>query len=172
MLRRATGVIAALCSLTIVGTGAAQAAPPAHVGPFTESYSFIGMSCDGFDILIEGTLTARFTVYFDSEGEVDRVVEHVAAPHDVLTNTVTGESIVVRAHFTHLDERVAGTDTFTRAITGFRYLVTRPGEGIVLRDVGRIEYATPEQVEVTFSAGVHDLAYDVDIEPAFCALLS
>lgn len=172
MPRPAMTAIAALCSLAIAGTDAARAAGPEHFGPFEDSGSFIGMSCDGFDILIEGTVSTSFTVFLDDAGEVERVIERVAAPHDVLTNTVTGESIVVRGHFKHVDERVAGTDSFTRTITGFRYLVTRPGEGIVLRDVGRIAYATPDQLEVSFSAGVHDLAYDADIEPAFCALLA
>jgi hypothetical protein len=82
----------------------------------------------------------------------------------VLTNTVTGESIVNRGEFTHFYERNPGTDTFKVAITA--------GEGVVLRDVGRIVYATQFQEDVLFSAGAHQLAYDPDIEPAFCAALA
>jgi hypothetical protein len=130
------------------------------------------MSCDGFDILIEGTETRRITVYFDEQGEVDHAIERVSAPRDVLTNTVTGESIVNRGQFTHFYTRNPGADTFRVAITGFRYFVNRAGEGVVLRDVGRIVYATELQEEVLFSAGVHELAYDADIERAFCSVLS
>ena len=150
---------------------AARAAGPEHAGPFSDTYSFIGMSCDGFDIRIEGTETRSATVFFDDQGQVDHVIERVLAPHDVLTNTVTGEAIVNRGQFTHFYERNPGTDTFRVAITGFRYFVNRAGEGVVLRDVGRIVYATQFQEDVLFSAGAHQLAYDPDIEPAFCAAL-
>jgi hypothetical protein len=158
----------ALCLLP----AAARAAGPEHVGPFTDTYSFIGPSCDGFDIRIEGTETRSATVFFDDEGEVDHVIERVVAPHDVLTNTVTGESIVLRGEFTHFYDRNPGTDSFTVAITGFRYFVNRQGEGVVLRDVGRIVYATQFQQDVLFAAGVHELAYDADIAPALCAALA
>jgi hypothetical protein len=151
---------------------AARAAGPEHIGPFSDTYSFIGMSCDGFDIRIEGTETRSATVFSDDQGEVDRVIERVRAPHDVLTNTVTGESIVNRGKFTHFYQRNPGSDTFKVAITGFRYFVNRAGEGVVLRDVGRIVYATQFQEDILFSAGVHELAYDADIEPAFCAVLA
>jgi hypothetical protein len=151
---------------------AAGATGPERLGPFSDSYSFIGMHCDGFDVLIEGTETRRATLFFDEQGEVDHVIERVVAPHDVLTNTVTGESIVNRGQFTHFYTRNPGADTFSVAITGFRYFVNRAGEGVVLRDVGRIVYATQFQEDVLFSAGVHELAYDPDIEPAFCAALA
>jgi hypothetical protein len=151
---------------------AAGAAGPGFFGPITDTYSFTGMNCDGFDVLIEGTETRSATVFFDDQGEVDRVIERVVAPHDVLTNTVTGESIVNRGEFTHFYTRNPGADTFSVAITGFRYFVNRAGEGVVLRDVGRIVYATDLQEDVLFSAGVHELAYDPDIEPAFCSVLS
>ena len=163
-------VVAVLAALAV--PPAAGAAGPEHLGPFTDTYSFIGMSCNGFDIRIEGTETRSATVFLDDTGEVDRVIERVAAPRDVLTNTVTGESIVNRGEFTHFYQRSPDTDTFAVAITGFRYFVNRAGEGVVLRDVGRIVYATQFQEEVLFSAGIHQLAYDADIEPAFCAALA
>jgi hypothetical protein len=169
---RAISSIAVLCSVAVLAPATAPAAGPAHLGPFVDTYSFIGMSCDGFDIRIEGTETRRATVFFDDQGQVDHVIERVVAPHDVLTNTVTGESIVNRGEFTHFYQRNPGTDTFKVAITGFRYFVNRAGEGVVLRDVGRIVYATQFQEEVLFSAGVHELAYEADIEPTFCAALA
>jgi hypothetical protein len=162
----------AMLVLCLLPAAAARAAGPEHIGPFSDTYSFIGMSCDGFDIRIEGTETRRATLFFDSQGEVDHVIERAVAPHDVLTNTVTGESIVNRGQFTHFYQRNPGSDTFSVAITGFRYFVNRAGEGVVLRDVGRIVYATQFQEDVLFSAGVHELAYEADIEPAFCAVLA
>jgi len=158
--------------LCLLPAAAARAADPEHIGPFSDTYSFIGMTCDGFDIRIEGTETRSATLFFGDQAQLDRVIERVVAPHDVLTNTVTGESIVNRGEFTHFYQRNPGSDTFKVAITGFRYFVNRAGDGVVLRDVGRIIYATQFQEDVLFSAGVHELAYDADIEPAFCAALA
>lgn len=172
MFGRAISSIAVLCSVAVLAPATAPAAGPVHLGPFVDTYSFIGMSCDGFDIRIEGTETRSATVFFDDQGQVDHVIERVVAPHDVLTNTVTGDSIVNRGEFTHFYQRNPGTDTFKVAITGFRYFVNRAGEGVVLRDVGRIVYATEAQEKVLFSAGVHELAYEADIEPTFCAALA
>lgn len=162
---------ASLCAALAIAA-VAQAAGPERLGPFVNSYADVGISCDGFDILIEGTETRTAKVFRDDTGDVTRVIERVSAPHDVLTNTVTGKSIVVRAHFTHFDERVPGTDTFTRTITGFRYFVNQAGEGVLLRDVGRIVYATVDQQAILFSAGAHELAFDADVEASLCDALS
>jgi hypothetical protein len=155
----------------MVAATTASAAAPAEFGPFTESYSFIGMSCDGFDILIQGTETQRFTVYFDDLGNVTRVVKHDSAPHDTFTNTVTGKSIVVRGEFDETMTPIPGTDEATKTIVGFRYMVNEPGVGVTIRDVGRITYGDFEQTIVLWEAGEHDLALD-SIEPTFCAALA
>jgi hypothetical protein len=173
---RTARMLALIVWASLLTLGMAIPASAAAAGPerfqFTEDYADIGISCDGFDIFIEGTLTRKFTVFTDKQGEVTTVVEHASAPHDVLTNTVSGKSIVVRAHFAHFDERVPGTDTFTREITGFRYFVNSAGEGVVLRDVGRIVYTSREQQEVLFSAGSHPLAFEADVEAALCEALA
>ena len=164
--------LAASLFAALAMAGVAQAAGPERFGPFVNDYAEVGISCDGFDIFIEGTETRTATVFRDEQGEVIRVIERVSAAHDVLTNTITGDSIVVRAHFTHFDERVSATDTFTRAITGFRYFVNQAGEGVLLRDVGRIVYATVDQEAVLFSAGAHELAFDADVEASLCDALA
>ena len=66
---------------------AAHAAAPEKLGPFVDTYSFIGMSCNDFDIRIEGTETRTATVFLDDQGEVDHIIERVEAPRGVLTNT-------------------------------------------------------------------------------------
>jgi hypothetical protein len=60
---------------------------------------------------------------------------------------------------------------WARTTIGFRYFVNRAGEGVVLRDVGRIVYATVDQEEILFSAGSHALAFDVDVEASLCEAL-
>ena len=165
-------VTAGLVVTALLAASAARASAPLHFGPFTNSYSFIGMHCDGFDVLIEGAGTDTFTVFLDEAGEVTKVIYRARYPHDVLTNAVTGKSIVVRGEFQEFIERIPGTDEFMKTIVGFRYLVNEPGVGATVRDVGRIVYGDLEQTIVLWQAGEHDLALDAAIEPTFCAALA
>ena len=171
--RRAKWLAASGLAITaLLPATVANASAPQHAGPFTNSYSFIGFNCDGFDILIEGTGTDSFTVFHDDAGEVTRVIYRARYPHDVLTNTVTGRSIVVRGEFNEFIERIPGTDEFTKSIAGFRYLVNETGVGVTIRDVGRISYADLEQTIVLWQAGEHDLAFEEALEPTFCSALA
>src|SRR4051812_11399575 len=164
-------IVAAL--MTLAGTtSSAGAAAPQTAGPFLNEYSFIGMNCDGYDILIEGAGTDTFTFYTDADGRIIRVLYRARYPHDTLTNTVTGKSIVVRGEFQETLTPIAGTDEFTKTITGHRYLVTEPGQGVTVRDVGRITYGDLEQTIELSESGKHDLVFDEQIEPTFCAALA
>lgn len=165
-------LVAGMLITALLAASAARASGPLHFGPFTNSYSFIGFSCEGFDILIEGEGTDSFTVFLDDAGEVTKVIYRARFPHDTLTNTVSGKSIVVRGEFQEFIERVPGTDEFTKTITGFRYLVNESGVGVTIRDVGRITYGDLEQTIVLWEAGEHDLAFDAAFEPTFCAALA
>jgi hypothetical protein len=168
---RATAVAAAIVTALLAAT-AARADTPLQLGPFTNNYDDIGMSCDGFDIRIQGTETFTVSVYFNADGSIGRVVRHDSAPHDVLTNTVTGKSILVRAEFVETMTPITGTDEATKTVVGFRYLVNEPGAGATIRDVGRITYGDFEQTIVLWEAGEHDLALDADIDPTFCSALA
>ena len=68
--------------------------------------------------------------------------------------------------------RTPGTDELTKSVIGFRYLVNEPGEGVTVRDVGRITYGDLEQTIVAWQAGKHDLALDAQFQPTFCAALA
>jgi hypothetical protein len=171
--RRARWLVApGLAIAALAPASVAVASAPSHFGPFINSYSFVGFNCDGFDILIEGTGTDSFTAFVDDAGEFTKVIYRGRYPHDVLTNTVTGRSIVVRAEFNEFLERIPGTDEFTKSISGFRYLVNEPGVGVTIRDVGRISYSDLEQTIVLWQAGKHELALDEALEPMFCSALA
>jgi hypothetical protein len=58
----------------------ARASGPLQFGPFTNSYSFIGMNCNGYDILIEGEGTDSFTVFLDDAGDVTKVIYRARYP--------------------------------------------------------------------------------------------
>jgi len=149
--------------------GPAAAAAPEKSGPIVEDYDFV-VDCEGFAAAVSGTSTTRFTAFFDRDGTLTRLHRVTHAPSDLIVNTTTGASVVLRGHFTVTFNRV-GTDTFTRTITGFRYMVNERGSGVTLQEVGRIVYA-PDQQTVLAIAGQHDLIDDSAVEPALCALVA
>ena len=163
--------LAVILLLSVASTSALASASPIHAGPFYNAYSFIGFTCPGFDILIEGAGTDEYTIWRDAEGNLEKVLYRARYPHDTLTNTVTGRSIVVRGEFQETIEPVAGTEQFTKTITGFRYLVDEPGTGVTIRDVGRIVYGDLEQTILLWEAGGHDLVFDSQFDGVFCGAL-
>jgi len=164
-------VLAVVLALGLA-TSPARASGPLHDGPFMNSYDFIGFNCDGFDIRLEGAGTDSFTTFLDDAGDVTRVIYRARYPHDTLTNTVSGSSIVVRGEFQEVLNRIPGTDQFTKTISGFRYMVNEPATGVTIRDVGLITYGDLGQTIILWQAGEHELALDAAFEPTFCGALS
>jgi len=170
--RRRSLVALTLLAFAALAAPPVSAFPPEEFGPDTFEYSFVGFTCDGFDILIEGTGTQRVTAYFDAAGNVTRIAVYGRFPADVLTNLTTGRSVVNRGEF---QEQIVGdpeTGTFTKTVTGHRNFVNDPGLGATVREVGRITYLDAEQTLVGVEAGHHDLAFDEQYQPVFCAVLS
>jgi len=167
---RCAFVLSAALALAVgLPAGSAAAAAPERYGPFVDNYD-LTWDCGTFAAAVSGTSTTRFTAFFDRDGSLTRLLRVTHAPADLVVNTATGASIVVRGHFTVTFNRV-GTDTFTRTITGFRYMVNEPGSGVTLQEVGRIVYA-PNVQTVLALAGQHDLIDDDAVEPALCALVA
>jgi hypothetical protein len=160
------GVAAVMCA------SPAAAAPPDHFVTASDESGSFTVDCGTFTALVSGTFSQRFTVFFDADGDVTRFIEFVSAPEDTWTNTTTGESVVVRGHFVQVATRIAGTDAFDRTVTGFRYMVNEPGEGITIRDVGRIVYDDLTEQTWRDLAGKHDLADGARIEPTFCGAIA
>jgi hypothetical protein len=140
-------------------------------GPF-----HVGERCsedgDGFDVLAEGEVTDEFTIFVDSASEITRVVYRAQYPEETLTNTVTGKTIVDRGHFTTFFEPISGTGEFTYTTVGASYLVNEPGEGLTIRNVGRITYADLAHTIVLWQAGKHDLAPAAELQQTFCDALA
>lgn len=168
---RSAAALAGTVALVALAAPPATAAAPYHVTTSFKEPSSFELDCGDFLVHGEGTYSERFTVYFDEAGEVSRFTQHVSAPADVLTNVETGTSITVRGHFTQFHERIPGTDTFDRTITGFRYIVNQPGSGAVVQEVGRVVYDDLEETSWSFLAGQHDWVDGSLIEPGICDLL-
>ena len=161
----------ALALGAIAPTSTLAAGKPEVFGPFVDSEDFIGFDCGDFLIQITGTVTTTFTAYFDANDDLIKLVMRVRAPGDTATNTVTGKFVVNRGEFQETLTPIPGTDEFEKSISGYRYFVNVPGEGVVLRDVGRIEYGDAEQTILLWQAGKHDIEYDANLQPLFCGLL-
>ena len=151
-------------------TASASATPP-EMFHFEDSGSEPGIvQCDEFAIDLETTSTVDVTVFFDDAGEVVRVLVRTRAT-DILTNSVTGKTVINRGVFEEIFTRIDDTDEFTHALVGFRFMGTSPGEGLVLQDVGRIVFS-PDEEEILFLAGQHKVPEGPEAEAVFCAALS
>jgi len=90
---------------------------------------------------------------------------------DVFTNSVTGKTVVNRGVFQQLFVRIGDTNEFTHSLAGYRFMATDPGRGLVIQDVGRIEYVG-EQEDIVFLAGQHHVPDGPEAEAVFCAALA
>ena len=163
-------VIIAVLGL-VLSAAPAAASVPEHLGPFIETGQFT-VDCGAFEASVTGTSSTRFTVFFDTNGDVTRVQQFVRAPSDEWVNTTTGKTIIVRGEFQQTYTRVPGTDEFTVTIVGHRYMVNEPGLGVTVQEVGRIIYADPSEETILAMAGQHDLADQDLIGPVFCGALA
>jgi hypothetical protein len=163
-------LVPAVAGCALLGLAAPANATPPEMFHDSESGSEPGFAhCDGFEIDLETTNTVDVTVYFDEAGEVVKFLVRTRAT-DVFTNSVTGKTLVNRGVFQELGTRIDGTDEFTEALVGFRFMGTSPGEGLVLQDVGRIVFS-PDEEEILFLAGQHNVP-DEGFEAVLCAALS
>jgi hypothetical protein len=167
-MRKLPIMFAASCLVAMAIAGPAVAAPPERFHDSASSSEPGFVHCDGYDIDLDTTSSDDVTVYFDGSGEVIKVLVRIRAI-DIFTNTVSGKTVVNRGVFQELFVRIDGTDEFTHSLTGFRFIGTTPGRGLVLQDVGRIEYRGDEE-EVIFLAGQHHVP-DGPGE-VFCAALA
>jgi len=163
-LLAALGLVAA----TSLSASPLRAAAPLVFGPFHSTGSFIGSEC-GFDVRIDFDVTETFTVFLDDDGEPAKTIYRVRAPRDIFTKVETGESVAVRGIFQESIERIPGTDQYTKEISGFRYLVNQPGQGVMIQEVGRVIYGDLDQTTVLFQAGKHQLLFEEDFA-LFCDL--
>ena len=79
--------------LSVVGAGADS---PDWL-EFPVSISYKVAQCDGFEVINYSDFDVRLTFFYDSEGSLIRVNQFLAGV-DVLTNSVTGQSISASFH--------------------------------------------------------------------------
>ena len=170
-MRRLLIMSAVTVVAAVAPAGAVLAAPP-EMFQLSDSGSEPGfVHCDGYDIDLETTTTEKVTIFFDGSGEVVKFLVRSRAT-DIFTNSVTAKTVVNRGVFQKLGTRIDGTNQFTEALVGFRFIGTSPGEGLVLQDVGRFVYSGADEEEIVFLAGQHHVPDGPEAEEVFCAALA
>jgi hypothetical protein len=92
--------------------------------------------CDGFDVIEEATVTFSQTMFFDNAGNPVRIVGH-AVYNGTLTNSATGTIVAPKRgpqNFTI--DLLDGTQVWR----GIFFLLTVPGKGSIVHDVGRVTF--------------------------------
>ena len=128
-----------------------------------------GVSCGSFQVLLNGTFTVRFTLFYNQAGNGTQGVFHVREV-GTLSNSVTGQSVPFEESVTETLTFATPGDlsTVTVTDTGQVIKVTLPGSGLILHDVGRVVFA-PDGT-ITFEGGPHQLLHDQ--VQKLCAALS
>jgi len=147
---------------------AALAAPP----EFDETELVFIFPIEGCDFPVEGQLfaTLKTSVHTDQNGDFKMLLERVLDQHTSYTNLATGTTIT--------STKGAGIDKFVMdedgsvlfIVMGLIDIVTLPGQGLVLQDVGHFIFNFTTG-ELLFSAGQYSVHGPLGSVEALCAAL-
>jgi hypothetical protein len=189
MLRRFVAATATAAALAVFGASGALAAtltppPPASATceasdsgtvcmwdevfrtPFPVPY---GVSCGTFTVRVNLSGERHVIAFYDVTGALSRRIRH-ASFVGTLINSVTGASVPHEGRFTIVDDVGAGTTTITGRLS--RTVVA--GEGLIWRNIGRIQMSLANGA-VLFEAGEHgtwDVLGDPGVASELCAALT
>jgi len=159
-------VAAAVLAAALSGLGAASAAAASGVihDRFSVEASSVDTSTCSFPIAQSSSANIDDALFFDANGELVRILETVN--HVEINYSAHGKTL--KAIGTGgIDLRFLPDGSVSAATFGINLMMTIPGYGAVLLDVGRAEYLFDPHVHVLFQAG--PASYDI---AAFCAALS
>jgi hypothetical protein len=141
--------------------GPASAAAPVRT---EDSFQFSDtIDCGTFnDNFTDFFVITEFT-FFDNSGAVSSVVDHIDHVSDDV-NSVTGLALHEHDDFMTIFDPTAGTVTLDGALVR----MNRPGQGIVIQDVGRLVFDA--DFHMIFVAGHHQALQEGD--RAFCDALA
>jgi hypothetical protein len=151
-----------------------QSSPNGTVCSWTEAFATpfpvpYGVSCGTFSVRVNLAGTRDVIGFYGADGLLERRIRH-SSYEGTLINSVTGASVPHIGHFTIFDDVIAGTST----ITGMLSRTVVAGDGLVWRNIGRIELSLATGA-VLFEAGEHG-TWDVGADPAvsteLCAALA
>jgi hypothetical protein len=162
-------VLAASAALAtgLVLASPAGATPPAHEDLGTIPYE-LAVDCTPFGFPFEnhvlGAEVVSVDTFYDSHGVPTRVVVHDSF-RETDTNSVSDRALRFGGNRVETFDLIAGT----RTVVGRSFVMTDPGNGIVIHDTGRVVFDAP--FHVSFSAGPHDVLYG-DVDQLTCSALA
>jgi hypothetical protein len=169
----AAAVGAAGLSLSLMSpVYAATDTTPGHFSFSTGGFEPGFLQCQGYAGDLSSVGRVNGTVFLDTAGEFNKFIVHNHG-RDTLTNTVSGKAQVNRGNFTETYTRIGMTERWTHTLTGFQFMATAPGKGLVLQDVGRMVFRPGPlfgETEPTFMAGQHHVPEGSDA--LFCAAIA
>jgi hypothetical protein len=158
--------IAAAAGLIVPAAGVADAATP-EKGPVEVLPYEFSADCSPYGFAFENNVQGQESLwvetFFDAQGNPVRQVTHDSFV-ETDTNSVSGFSLRASGRRTDTLDVVAGT----RTVVGKSFLMTAPGSGDVVHDVGRVVFDAP--FHVSFEAGRHDDLHGLTNELVCAAL--
>jgi hypothetical protein len=150
-----------------------QSSPSGTVCRWTETFATpfpvpYGVTCGGFTVKVNLAGERRISAFYDESGTLQRRIRH-SSYVGTLVNSVTGATVPHIGAFTIFDDPLNATST----ITGMLSRTVIEGDGMVWRNIGRIETSLANG-SVLFEAGEHgtwDVLTDPGIATDLCAAL-
>ena len=160
--RTATAVALGLAVMLAIVPAASAGSPVTTSG--TDGGDVFLADCGAFDLRDRYTFEWNGKLFFDDEGNLIRIVEHVGGS-DTFYNSVTGTSVTGTVNSGETVDFVKGTVTQNGA-TG---RITVPGKGAFFFDVGKFIIDFDEGL--VFLAGSHHAFFEEDYS-RLCELLA
>lgn len=133
-------------------------------GAFAPSYENVQMdfSCNGQPVYLSGSGRERMTRWHDAQGRATKTHVHLDYPQDRFSLSPTGDGpfVAVRGHWNRHYTYLVPGNLSSRVMreVGAVYLVTLPGQGIVVQDTGLVVYDPDGSIRRQH--GVHDVLAD------------
>ena len=159
--RTATAVALGLAVMLAISPAASADTPVTTSG--TEGGDAFIADCGDFDLRDRFTFEWNGTMFFDDEGNLTRIVEHVGGS-DTFYNSVTGTSVTGTINSGETVDFVKGTVTQNGAVGR----ITVPGEGAFFFDVGK--FIIDFEDGLVFLAGSRHAFFEEDYS-RLCELL-
>jgi hypothetical protein len=164
---RTSAVTIVALAAGLVAVAPAGATPPTREDLGVIPYEF-SVDCSPYGFAFSNNVVGEESLwietFYDAGGNPIKVVVHDGF-NETDTNSVTGKTLQFSQTWVNTYDLVAGT----RTVVGKAFVMTDPGNGIVIQDTGRVVHDAP--YHVSFEAGHHEVLHG-DIDQLACSALA
>jgi hypothetical protein len=164
---RTSAVTIVALAAGLVAAAPAGATPPTREDLGVIPYEF-SVDCSPYGFAFSNNVVGEESLwietFYDADGNPIKVVVHDGFT-ETDTNSVTGKTLPFSQTWVNTFDLVAGT----RTVVGKAFVMTDPGNGIVILDTGRVVFDAP--FHVSFEAGHHEVLHG-DIDQLACSALA